>query len=243
MPATYLEVNIPSHTLTFINGKLRNNFKVFVGKISSPSPVLNSEITSLKTNSDAILESKNIKKELLPTMFRNPEYLIRNHFDIFNNNGKYIQPSPSNMRLVEANPTQYYALKSSIYKSLIGNIVFHFDNSYHIYLYGSPAQKTNKGTDRAVSSGSIRIENSIVLVSLLMSATNSPKSVQIKIQKAIDRSKKLKYTFSKPIPVFVRYITCEARNGTIIFYPDIYKKDKALIDKMFGSMNFITTSM
>ena len=89
MPATYLEVNIPSYTLIFINGKLRNNFKVFVGKISSPTPVLNSEITSLKTNSDAILESKNIKKELLPTMFRNPEYLIRNHFDIFKNNGKY----------------------------------------------------------------------------------------------------------------------------------------------------------
>lgn len=99
-PTTYVEVNIPSYRLTVINGKERHNFKVFLGKASSPTPVLVGEITSLRINSDVILESRNIKKQLLPTMFRDPEYLIRNHYDIFDFNNKYNEPSPSNMGLV-----------------------------------------------------------------------------------------------------------------------------------------------
>ena len=33
------------------------------------------------------------------------------------------------------------------------------------------------------------------------------------------------------IPLFIRYFTCEGKNGKIIFYDDIYGDDKKLIDK------------
>lgn len=36
------------------------------------------------------------------------------------------------------------------------------------------------------------------------------------------------------IPLFIRYITCEGKNGKIIFYDDIYGEDKILRDKYFA---------
>jgi murein L,D-transpeptidase YcbB/YkuD len=36
------------------------------------------------------------------------------------------------------------------------------------------------------------------------------------------------------IPVFIRYFGCEAVNGSILFYEDIYNRDKVLREKYFA---------
>ena len=37
------------------------------------------------------------------------------------------------------------------------------------------------------------------------------------------------------IPLFIRYFTCEGKDGKIIFYDDIYGEDKVIRDKYFAS--------
>jgi murein L,D-transpeptidase YcbB/YkuD len=37
------------------------------------------------------------------------------------------------------------------------------------------------------------------------------------------------------IPLFIRYFTCEGRDGKIIFYDDIYNEDKILREKYFAN--------
>jgi len=37
------------------------------------------------------------------------------------------------------------------------------------------------------------------------------------------------------IPLFIRYFTCEADNGRIIFFEDIYDEDKQLAEQLFAS--------
>jgi murein L,D-transpeptidase YcbB/YkuD len=37
------------------------------------------------------------------------------------------------------------------------------------------------------------------------------------------------------MPVFIRYITCEGKDGGIEFYDDIYGDDKMLREKYFAS--------
>ena len=37
------------------------------------------------------------------------------------------------------------------------------------------------------------------------------------------------------IPVYIRYFTCEAVNGKVAFYEDIYGEDKQLSDLLFAN--------
>jgi len=36
------------------------------------------------------------------------------------------------------------------------------------------------------------------------------------------------------VPLFIRYFSCEGKNGKIQFYSDIYGEDKVLRDKYFA---------
>ncbi|MBS1655998.1 MAG: hypothetical protein JSU05_14195, partial [Bacteroidetes bacterium] len=36
------------------------------------------------------------------------------------------------------------------------------------------------------------------------------------------------------IPLFIRYFTCAAPNGKLVFYDDIYDEDKKLSEKYFA---------
>jgi len=39
------------------------------------------------------------------------------------------------------------------------------------------------------------------------------------------------------IPVYIRYFTCEGKDGKIVFYDDIYNEDKRLQEKYFANKN------
>ncbi|NJO90697.1 MAG: hypothetical protein HC831_18355 [Chloroflexia bacterium] len=44
-----------------------------------------------------------------------------------------------------------------------------------------------------------------------------------------------RYVFAAPIPLYVRYVTCEANSkGNITFYHDIYGKDEELKQLLFA---------
>jgi murein L,D-transpeptidase YcbB/YkuD len=36
------------------------------------------------------------------------------------------------------------------------------------------------------------------------------------------------------IPLFIRYITCEGKNGKVVFYDDMYGEDKRLRERYFA---------
>jgi murein L,D-transpeptidase YcbB/YkuD len=37
------------------------------------------------------------------------------------------------------------------------------------------------------------------------------------------------------LPLYIRYFTCEGKDGKIIFYEDIYDEDRNLIQKYFAN--------
>jgi murein L,D-transpeptidase YcbB/YkuD len=41
------------------------------------------------------------------------------------------------------------------------------------------------------------------------------------------------------IPLFIRYFTCEGKDGKIIFYDDIYNEDHFLAEKYFARRSII----
>jgi murein L,D-transpeptidase YcbB/YkuD len=92
---------------------------------------------------------------------------------------------------------------------------------------------------RAISHGCVRVKEWDKLANFLVRHdTTSDGVLKIPpdtIKAYIARNEKhVFYGFHK-LPLFIRYFTCEGKDGKIVFYEDIYDEDRNLIQKYFAN--------
>jgi L,D-transpeptidase YcbB len=44
-------------------------------------------------------------------------------------------------------------------------------------------------------------------------------------------------TVQRKLPIYIKYFTCAARNGSLVLYPDVYGYDKVLLEKYFSGLS------
>lgn len=232
--SVYVEINIPSYTLQFFRYKVIDTFRVIVGSSKNPTPTLTSHITFFETAPDWNVPSRIFSRELLPKMVRDPDYVKRNNFAIYNKNGQYIEPSSTNLKRIRTNPSAYYARQSYGCDNALGQIVFRFDNPYGVYLHDTPERSLFNARYRALSHGCIRLQNPRRFAYLLLEERNAPRPIFKKVDDAMDRYQKFRYAFT-PIPIVIRYLTCSVQAGRLLIYQDIYNRDTKLSEQLFGA--------
>jgi murein L,D-transpeptidase YcbB/YkuD len=117
----------------------------------------------------------------------------------------------------------------------MGKIKYYFDSGENNVLIHDTNDKSKFKKDiRAYSHGCIRIAEPVKFGTTLvgLDRPNTADSVEI----WVNTGQRKRYVFEEPIPLYVRYITCEANSKShITFYPDIYGKDKELKKQLFAS--------
>jgi murein L,D-transpeptidase YcbB/YkuD len=97
-----------------------------------------------------------------------------------------------------------------------------------VYLHDTPHQKLFNKSQRAFSSGCIRVERALELVELLLAET--PGWDKAAINQALDAGKTRNVTLAKRVPILLAYWTVDAINeNKIAFKPDIYARDAAVL--------------
>jgi murein L,D-transpeptidase YcbB/YkuD len=97
----------------------------------------------------------------------------------------------------------------------MGHVKFGFPNSYDIYLHDTPVKELFAQDDRTISHGCIRLEDAETLARWMLgrdpdAASSAPEqNVQL----------------PTPVPIYVTYLTAQARNGQLSFVDDIYGRD------------------
>jgi murein L,D-transpeptidase YcbB/YkuD len=154
-----------------------------------------------------------IKKEILPGMKRNPNYLARHNMEW--NGGKVRQkPGPNNS---------------------LGKVKFLFPNSYNIYLHDTPAKSLFDEPKRAFSHGCIRLADPRKLA--IWALRNQPEWTEDKIDKAMNAGKEKYVTLKSTVPVFLGYFTAWVdEEGKLNFRDDIYGHDKKLAEHLFSKV-------
>jgi len=230
----YVEINIPAFLLRIKDKLAVSEFKVVVGKPINSTPQLRSSITYLNTTPDWNVPSRIFINELLPKIIKDPSFAYRNNFIIYDRQGHNVDASIENLKIIRDNPTEYNLKQASGYDNALGQIVFRFDNTYLVYLHDTPEKSYFLRPMRALSHGCIRVENPKKVLSLLLSCTGAGKEVYDKITGFMNTNIMYTYSFLRPIPIYIRYITCEVNNRGLIIYKDVYNKDKALKDTLFN---------
>ena len=64
--------------------------------------------------------------------------------------------------------------------------------------------------------------------------SDGPSPVEDSMTTWLQRKEKHIIPVRNKLPVYIRYFTCEGRNGELLFYDDIYGEDKGLQERYFA---------
>ena len=230
---TYIDINIPTYTLTFHRPGAETQFKVIVGKAATPTPTLQSAISYFETAPEWRIPQKIFKNEILVKALKNKDYLENSRIAIYSKSGRFIPISTIRLLEIKRNPGNYYATQSSGCDNSLGLVVFRFPNVYDIYLHDTPEQKLFEKTERAYSHGCIRVEQAEKLATLLLKNDGSESNIPI-VHRNITTSKHQTFTLKRPVPIKITYLTCAVNKGILTTYKDIYKLDNSLEMALYG---------
>jgi L,D-transpeptidase YcbB len=226
----YILVNIPEYQLHLIdNNKEVITMKVIIGKPTRKTPELSSMITHLVLNPYWSVPKIISQQDIVPKVIADPEYLKKENIRIFKENSygsSQIASTDINWEDAKVNGFKYFLRQDPGVNNALGQVKFEFDNIHSVYLHDTPHKELFTQNNRDLSSGCVRLEYPLTLVSYLV-----PKDETENQQRVFDliNSKKNSYfTLKHPIPIHITYITSWVDSyGYLHFAPDIYKKDFA----------------
>jgi len=230
----YLQINIPSYTLKLHEVDSTYTFKLIVGKPEAPTPTLESKITYFTTAPEWKVPRKIFYRELLPKAIKDENYLYRNHYAIYDEKGNYVETSLAVLKQIRKDKGGYSMRQSSGCDNALGHIVFRFPNSFDIYLHDTPEQKLFKKEERAFSHGCVRVEHAQQLTELLLKYDGATEKID-DVRLAIKEDKTKSFSFKKPIPIQITYLTCEMKEGILVTYKDLYNMDERLEMALYGT--------
>ena len=239
MPLKYIWVNASANILEVIEkNEIKFQSRVITGKSKTRTPVLTSSITELITYPQWVPPPSIVVKEILPAVKKNPGYLARKGFSLVDSKGNEVDPySVDWSKYSKGIP--YRVVQGSGDANALGIIKFVFSNKYSVYLHDTNQRYLFANAMRSLSHGCVRVQEweKLAWYILRNDSISTPGSGYTRIDSLktwLQKKQKRNIPIRNKIPVFIRYITCESVNGTIVFYDDVYSEDRDLSEKYFA---------
>ena len=241
MPDKYIWVNLPGYYLHLINADtVVFESKVICGKPETRTPLLTSEISDIITYPTWTVPTSIIVKQYLPKLKNNPNYISRMGLKLINNKGETVNPASVNWSKYSRG-IPYKVVQGSGDNNSLGVIKFNFDNPYAVYLHDTNQRYLFKNASRALSHGCVRVQEWEKLAyyiaindSILSKSRDSLKYTADSIKNWIAQKERHYIDVKNHIPLYIRYFSCEGKNGEVKFYEDIYGEDRQLMEKYFA---------
>jgi len=226
----YIMVNIPDFRLYYReNGRDALTMRVIVGDKTHHSPIFSNKISFIVLNPYWLIPDSIVKKEMIPGILRDPNYLTQRGYEV-RKNYKFSRP-PINTskidwaRVLRTGQTKKYKfMQPPGTRNALGKIKFKFPNQFAVYLHDTPNKKLFKKYPRAFSHGCIRIAEP---KALLATFAKHERSVNYNRSKQILRGKvKTQLNLASPVPVHIIYLTARVKSDGLVHYlPDVYGYD------------------
>ncbi len=219
----YVVCNIPAARIEAIEDDLAvSRHTAVVGKPDRPSPDINSRIVEINFNPYWTVPASIVRKDLIPLMQEQPDYLTKNHIRIFDMHHNELQPSQINWYSEDA--TNYMFKQDPGDFNSLGHIRINFPSPYGVYMHDTPLKNLFGDDFRFHSSGCVRVQNVRQLVYWLLDQTKNwtPEEIDRVIKSGEQKTARL----AKPVPLHWVYVTAwSASDGVVQFREDIYDRD------------------
>lgn len=215
--------NIPgAHIEAIENGQVASRHTAVVGKQDRPSPEINSRITEVNFNPFWTVPVSLVRRDLIPKMQTEPDYLTKNKIRIFDGRNRELQPEQIDWNTEQAVNYQFRQDPGEL--NSLGAIRINFPNTHQVYMHDTPFRNLFGEDFRFHSSGCVRIQNVRELVYWLLKET--PGWPRVEVDRVIRSGDRRDVKLARPIPLHWAYITAWApADGVVQFRDDIYLRD------------------
>ncbi len=203
MGETHIEVNIPDYEAVVIEkGEVIERARVIVGKEQTPTPVFSDTMRFLIVNPYWNVPQSIIRKEMLPRLAADPNYLHRMGYQVSSRAGHLVVRQPPGER------------------NALGRIKFMFPNDFAVYMHDTPLRKLFASTKRAFSHGCVRVDDAFRFAETVLGRANGWSEQRVK--KLIGGKERYVY-LPKPLPVYLEYFTAFVdESGALQLRDDVY---------------------
>lgn len=230
MPQRYLWVNLPSYYMRLIeDDTVRLVSKIICGRQKTRTPLLNSAISEMITYPQWTVPQSIIVKEMLPAAKKDPGYFARKGFSLLDSEGNEVDPySVEWAKYNKGIP--YRVVQGSGDANALGILKFNFGNKYAVYLHDTNQRSLFGLSSRSLSHGCVRVQNwkDLMLDILEHDSVRAVSGRYVpadSVRNWLGRKERKIIPVRNRLPLFIRYFTCEAKDGKLVFYDDIYGED------------------
>jgi len=192
-----------------------------VGRDTRQTPSIKSTITRLTLNPTWTVPPTILEEDKLPRIRESLDYLAQHKMQVLDYQGQVLDPATVDW----SNPGRILLRQAAGPDNPLGRVVIRFANPYSIYLHDTPSQGLFARSQRAFSSGCVRVESVMQLIGLLLTDAERERASQL-----LESGETHEFRLSQPTPVLLGYWTAEADSaGNPQYRPDVYHRDASLL--------------
>lgn len=226
----YVAVNIPSATVEAVDrGAVARRYVAVVGKPDRPSPLVETRVTSVNFNPTWTVPVSLIRKDIIPHVRKDPNYLAKMKIRLFDAQGTEIDPGTLDWSTERA--ANYTIRQDAGEANSLGEVRIDMPNRHAVYMHDTPSKRLFARTGRAQSSGCVRVSDVKALVGWLLAGTPGPGGPgtawgPAEIDAAVASRARLDARLARPVPVAWVYLTGYGMpDGSVHFRDDVYGLD------------------
>ncbi|MGL4286036.1 MAG: L,D-transpeptidase family protein [Phreatobacter sp.] len=218
----YVVLNIPAAEAEAVeDNTVVSRHVAIVGKADRQSPVISSRIADINFNPYWTIPPSIIRRDLIPKMQAEPDYLFRNRIRIFNAEAQEVDAASVNWNSTEA--LRYRFRQDPFEGNSLGNVRINIPNVHAVYMHDTPAKGLFDEDQRFHSSGCARIQDIRGLIAWALQGTPWTRS---EIDHVLQTDERIDARPAQPIPVYWVYVTAWSSPGGVVrFRQDVYERD------------------
>jgi len=221
----YVLVNVPAYTAQAVQkGQLALDSAVVVGKPSRATPQVDAKIVEVNFFPVWSVPDSIARKDLIPAIRKDMSYFYDNRFNVSRTWGS-APLDPQQVDWMSPQVASYKFRQDPGPQNALGLVRINMPNKHAVYMHDTPLKRLFNQSQRAFSSGCVRVESVWELVAWLL----APQGWDLaKVEAQVASGEKENVKLRSAVPVHFVYLTAFANSrGVAQFRPDIYGQDAA----------------
>ena len=230
-PDRRIDVNIPHFRLKLIDaGRVVQDMAVVVGRTDRQTPMLDVRLVAVQFNPPWGVPDRNAREDLLPRFRSDPGRMQAMGYRLY-------QRIDGELTEIDATTLDFSTYSKDRFPFIIrqdpgevnalGRIKFVMPNRDDIFMHDTPDRHLFRRPDRAFSSGCIRLERPMDLLSEAFSGM--PAWNRERFDRVLESGATQGASLARAIPVRLHYDTVMVEAGSVVMRRDIYGLDAAYL--------------
>lgn len=235
---TYVSVNIAAATVELVRGdRTVWTTRAVVGGPYRKTPVFTSQLEYLVLNPTWTVPPTIMREDLLPALRADPAQLERLHMKVFDARERFVDAAAIDWVNLDVRAFPYQIRQDAGPGNTLGRVKFMLPNPYSVYLHDTPDRRLFDRSERAFSSGCIRVDDALELARLLLD--DPERWSREAIDSVVAGRRTTTVMLRERMPVMLLYMTVEAPDdGPVRFLKDVYERDPAVLRALDGPFLF-----